>query len=236
VPDFPRILMYHSISDPSLPHAVDRDLFARQIAFLAARGYRGESVTNALSKPSRRSMAITFDDGYADNLLTALPMLRDHGFGATVFVVASFADTGTTPWQHAALTWEQCRELAQAGIEIGAHSRTHPDLTRLSNEELQREVAGSRAHLEDRLMMRVRVFAYPFGYLDTRIVDAVRAAGYEAACAVRLPRGISEDRFTLQRIGITKNDTMVRFRVKLSAPYRALLDARMAGLLNRDRG
>jgi hypothetical protein len=84
--------------------------------------------------------------------------------------------------------------------------------------------------------MPVRVFAYPFGYLDARVVDAVRAAGYDAACAVRLPRGMPEDRFTLQRVGITRNDGMMRFRVKLSGAYGALLDARMAGLLNRSRG
>jgi peptidoglycan/xylan/chitin deacetylase (PgdA/CDA1 family) len=228
--------MYHSISDPSLPHAVDRGLFARQMTLLAARGYRGLSVSEALSCPSGRVIAITFDDGYADNLLTALPILQEHSFGATVFVVAGFSDAGATPWQHSALTWEECRELAEAGIEIGAHSCSHPDLRKLDDAQLQREVAGSKQHIEDRLGMPVRVFAYPFGYLDERVVDAVRAAGYEAACAVRLPRGMPEDRFTVQRTAVTKNDAMLRFRVKVSRAYRALLDARMAGLLNRGRG
>jgi peptidoglycan/xylan/chitin deacetylase (PgdA/CDA1 family) len=225
--------MYHSISDPSLPHAVDRDLFAQQMALLAGRGLCGFSVSRALDGPFPRSIVLTFDDGYADNLLTALPILQRHGFSATVFVVADFVDAGQTPWQHASLTWDQCRELQRAGVEIGAHSCSHPDLRRLSDGELEAEVAGSKARIEDRLGTRVRSFAYPSGYVDERSVEAVRAAGYDAACAVRLPRGMPEDRFTRQRIGITKNDTMLRYRLKLSRPYRALLDARMAGLLNR---
>jgi peptidoglycan/xylan/chitin deacetylase (PgdA/CDA1 family) len=225
--------MYHSISDPSLPHAVDRGLFAQQMALLAARGYRGLGVTDALAGPGPRSIVLTFDDGYADNLLTALPILQRHGFRATVFVVTDFVNAGATPYQHASLTWEQCRELQRAGIEVGSHTCTHPDLRQLSGTELAQEVAGSRAAIEEKLGTPTRTFAYPFGYLDEGVAGAVRAAGYEAACAVRLPRDMPEDSFTLQRIGITKNDTMLRYRVKVSRAYRALLDARLAGLLTR---
>lgn len=225
--------MYHSISDTSLPHAVDRGIFARQMALLAARGYRGISVADALANPPARAIVLTFDDGYADNLLAAFPILQRHNFRATIFIVPDFVDAGKTPWQHASLTWEQCRELQRAGIEIGAHTCSHPDLRRLSDADLAREVAGSRERIEDRLGTPVRTFAYPFGYLDGRVIAAVRAAGYDTACAVRLPRGLPEDRFTLQRIGITKNDTMLRYRVKLSWPYRCLLYARLAGVLNR---
>jgi peptidoglycan/xylan/chitin deacetylase (PgdA/CDA1 family) len=192
------ILMYHEIADQADTKsrlAVPPDKFATQLAYLHDEGYTTITFTAAAQalagdtgKLPERAVVLTFDDGYADFHREALPLLEKHGFTATVFVTTGWmADAG----RYAAgsplgptLTWSQVRELAAAGIEIGAHSHGHPELDQISARQLRDELNTPKDLLEEGIGAAVPSVAYPFGYSNTKVRQAVRAAGYQHACAV----------------------------------------------------
>src|SRR6516225_9677770 len=115
-----------------------------------------------------RTVAITFDDCYRDNL-PAARVLAEHGLPATFFIPTAFVGTDHVfPWDRhlkrlGNLSWDEVRQIADLGFEVGSHSVTHSDFATLSVAHARRELAESRAVLEERLGRRVRWFAYPFG-------------------------------------------------------------------------
>lgn len=115
-----------------------------------------------------RELAITFDDGYADNYECAAGVLNSSGLPATFFIVSQFIDKEVVPWWDARrglrfpwMTWDQVRELRASGFEIGAHTRTHVNLGEVSGDEARNEIIESRLELEEKLGGRVTLFAYP---------------------------------------------------------------------------
>ena len=197
------ILMYHNIA--VAPKGVRlRGLyvsprrFARQMALLHWLGYRGLSMSAALpylrGERQGKVAVITLDDGYRDNLEYALPVLLHYGYTATCYVVSAAIGTDNH-WDAQQLGIhkplmnlnELCR-WRDAGMEIGAHSRHHPLLPELDDAELDDEVAGSRRELEERLMVPVTQFCYPYGAAGLREQEAARRAGFVAAVTVRRGR------------------------------------------------
>lgn len=224
----PLILMYHAIGtvdrDPNLL-CVTPDRFAAQMTWLKRHGLRGVAVGTLLSAlrtgRARGMVGLTFDDGYAGIVDGAVPVLREHGFSATVFVLPGKLggvndwDVGT-PWP--LLSRSQLAEVAAAGLEIGSHSASHAALAGASLEVLAAEVAGSRAVLSEMTGQPVRGFAYPYGSADQRARDAIRAAGYGYACAVE-PSG-PPGPYALPRVYAGQADGPARLAVK-KLLYRA---------------
>jgi len=186
------VFMYHRLTARTAEHpfslAVAR--FRRQLGLLRRLGYRSLSPV-ALADAVRRgrpapprSVVITFDDGYAETVTVALPLLQEFRFTATCYLVAG-AMGRRSDWTEPAplMDWAGARTWLAAGMEIGSHSIGHPDLTRLDDARVLEEVAGSRRRIEDRLGVAVASFAYPFNRVDRRVMDAVAAAGYAAGCA-----------------------------------------------------
>ncbi|MEW2133561.1 polysaccharide deacetylase family protein [Streptomyces sp. NPDC005435] len=190
------VLMYHAVA--AAPNAATRMLsvapeaFAEQMALIGDLGLT--PLTTAalaehwrLRRPlPRRPVLITFDDGYEGVHRHALPVLAQHGFPATVFVSTGWVrgryDTGGS--LDTMLDWDQVRALADAGVEIGGHSHSHPQLDQLDDTALEWELARSTDIVTGELGVRPRSFAYPYGYSDRRVRRAVRAAGYAQALAV----------------------------------------------------
>jgi peptidoglycan/xylan/chitin deacetylase (PgdA/CDA1 family) len=216
--------MYHSVSDcPDDPFniTVSTDRLDRQIAWLRGRGLRGVSVRDLLDARARgeeRGMVgLTFDDGYADFLTTALPVLRRWQCGATVFLVAGRLG-GENAWEpfgprKPLLDADGVRRVVAEGVEVASHGMTHLDLTKVTDEELRTEVEVSRRRLTELVGEGVEGFCYPYGFVDERVVAAVRAAGYRYACAIAPgPAGAGD--LALPRIHIGQSDTAPRLELK----------------------
>lgn len=224
------ILMYHSVAeDPpaaTRPLSVRPTQLASQLRFLRDHGFSGLTVTDLCERVragaalSERPVVLTFDDGYADTHEVALPLLIEHGFPATVFITTGWLrDAGTEaagrPLDRM-MSWTQVREMADAGIEIAAHSHSHPELDQLHDRALHAELHGGRALLEDGLGGAVPSLAYPFGYSSRRVRDAVATTGYRQALAVAndvadtaaVARG---DAFAVPRLTVQRSTSTERF-------------------------
>ncbi|HWE90887.1 MAG TPA: polysaccharide deacetylase family protein [Pseudonocardiaceae bacterium] len=194
----PFVLMYHSITDyadyaddPYLI-TVTPDRLDRQLRWLRRRGLRGTSMGELVAawRSGRAAglVGLTFDDGYADFAHHALPVLRRHGCTATVFVLAGQLG-GHNVWdadgpRKPLLTADQVRAVADAGMEIGSHGLRHVCLAAAEDAVLAEEVIASRTVLREISGQPVDGFCYPYGRLDQRAVDAVRAAGYDYGAAI----------------------------------------------------
>ncbi|MDC2953570.1 polysaccharide deacetylase family protein [Streptomyces gilvifuscus] len=215
--------MYHSVDDcADDPYriTVTPQRLREQLRWLRGRGLKGVSVTDLLTARARGGgrdlVALTFDDGYADFVDNALPVLRRWGFGATLFVLPGRLG-GTNAWDPAGprkplLTADGIRHAAAEGIEIGSHGLTHVDLTTADDATLASEVHESRAVLERLAGAPVSGFCYPYGSIDSRAVTAVRDAGYAYACAI--DPGPLTGLHALPRVHVGQNDNAVRLFLK----------------------
>ena len=195
----PPILMYHYIrsvdqgSDPlGYELSITPDDFNNQMAWLHEQGYIGvrmDGITRCLRGEApcpAKAIALTFDDGYADAYTDALPMLKRYGLIATFYIVTNFVG------QPGYMTWEQVAALREAGMEIGAHTVSHPDLTTLDWETAGFEIAQSKAELDHHLNINVTSFCYPTGLYNAGIEEQVRAAGYLNATTTRWDNDTSD--------------------------------------------
>jgi peptidoglycan/xylan/chitin deacetylase (PgdA/CDA1 family) len=219
----PWVLMYHSVADcrddPYLVTVSPRRL-AEQLAWLRRCGITGVGVGELLRARAegrgRGLVGLTFDDGYADFLTTAVPLLLRHGHRATVFVLPGRLG-GTNAWdadgpRKPLLTAEGIRQAGSAGMEVGSHGLAHTDLTAVEDVRLAAEASGSRALLAELTGHAPEGFCYPYGAVDERAVRAVRSAGYAYACGVA-PGALAGD-FALARTYVGDRDSTARLRVK----------------------
>ena len=232
------VLTYHAVSDEPSRIAVPQALFRRQMAHLRHAGYRAVTFAEAalaLDEGPRESklICVTFDDAYRSVLENAVPVLREAGFVATIFVPTAYVgdanhwDTETPPGGWPILSWDELRALSRDGLEIGSHTSTHPHLPTLDDASLVEELAGSRRELEQRLGTEVSSFCYPFGHHDARTRAAVHAAGYRSACTTEFGASLpAHDRMRLPRIGTAPLRTPFQFRAALGGAFELYLRAR----------
>lgn len=225
------MLMYHSIGADSTRKfrrfVVHPAEFAAQMEYLATAGYHpvtAAELTSGGPLPPR-PVVLTFDDAYTDFYSAALPVLRAHGFPATLYVPTAYVGATTSfnvsmgEQNRAVLSWQALLDIAAEGVEVAAHSHTHPQLDRVPPLVVSDEVRRSRGVLEDKLGLAVDGFAYPFGYWNRAVRAAVAAAGYRYACAVDdLITVPGDDVLTLPRltvnagIGVTGLADLLRAR------------------------
>lgn len=219
----PLVLMYHSVSpydeDP-FQVTITPQRFERQMRWLRSRGLRGVSMAELLDAAAegraRRLVGLTFDDGYADFVTNAMPVLQRYGFNATAFILAGRLG-GENAWSRPGphkplLTADQVREIASAGIEVASHGLEHVSLLKVDDARLREETVRSRAVLHELLGEPIRGFAYPYGHSDPRVVAAAQTAGYDYACAVRAWSGIG--RHAIPRTSAFEHDSSWRLDAK----------------------
>ncbi|MEJ2900221.1 polysaccharide deacetylase family protein [Acinetobacter sp. NS-4] len=234
----PRVLMYHMVRD-HIDGAKFNKLrvkpaeFEKQVAWMKAEGFHFVTMQELQQNWGRypeKTVAITFDDGYLDNLEYAYPILEKYQAKATIYVVVDRHDRDWSTYKKAhhnsgelarepKLNDEQVKLLANSGlVEIGSHTMTHANLAKLSDEECLAELIQSKQALEAVIRQPVTSFAYPFGIYSGRDVDMAKQAGYSNAVTTK--EGIDSEQLDfmqLQRIKISGKDSLftVKLRLKL---------------------
>lgn len=225
-----RILFYHRVCAEHDELGVTPGRFRAQMDELARRGLRAVGVdtvarTLAAGGDANGLVGLSFDDGYQDVVEHALPSLARHGFSATVFVATGVTDgRARFTWydeQPQLMSWDTIRSLDGAGVlRFEAHTITHPNLLQLSDDDLRREVHGSKTELEEQLGRPVSAFCYPAGLFGARERDCVEQAGFSTA--VSCEPGVNTaatDRLALRRRQIDRRDTMLDFRAKVAGGH-----------------
>ena len=175
----------------------------------------------------RGAVVLTFDDGFRDNHDHALPVLRSFGFPASFFVPSALLESGRTLERYAGcccddalMSWDEVKEMAASGQDVGGHGRTHRELADLGAAELRDETAGCRREIAERVGCPPRFFCYPRGSESPAARRAVEEAGFEAALTVAPgsnSRGV--DVFGLHRTEVANDDTLADFRRKLEGGF-----------------
>jgi peptidoglycan/xylan/chitin deacetylase (PgdA/CDA1 family) len=244
-------LCYHSVA-PEGPRylTVTAELFERQLAELKCLGVRGGDLA-ALERAARGEETaptafLTFDDGFQDNYETVLPLLREYGFPAFVFLLPPLVDNaGPLAWPEVAadqqrfpatmgsVDWEMAGEMKEGGFEVGSHTLTHPHLPELGPEALRDELSESRARVKERLGS-CDTLAYPFGEWSPDVAAAAADCGY--AFAFSLPHHAGQrhaDPHTIPRINVDYRDDEARFARKLSPSGKRLFLSPEVAVLRR---
>lgn len=211
-------LMYHEIELAGRPvvqntpgyvrYVVSEKEFSDQLEWLADAGFEGVNVTTALdaATTTRKVVAITFDDGCETDLLTAAPLLKNHSFNATFYLVAGFLD------RPGYLTLSQARSLKDLGFEIGSHSMTHSYLRRLNDIQLRAEIFESKDRLEQVTGSKVDHFSCPGGRWDPRVSALAREAGYASVATSEIgTNSVTTDPYHLLRLAILRGTSPESF-------------------------
>jgi len=189
------VLCYHRFADHcDASLCTPSDLFERQMAYLEKNDYNVISMADFLDFVSYRgsiphkAVVITMDDGYSSAYEIAFPILKKHGFTATLFVYTDFVGTSKS-----AVTWDQLRTMKAAGFEIGSHSLSHCDLTKAKEgesdeaylERVRKELLLSKKILDEKLDQSTAYLAFPYGEFNQRILSLCEEAGYRLGFSVK---------------------------------------------------
>jgi peptidoglycan/xylan/chitin deacetylase (PgdA/CDA1 family) len=238
----PRILMYHMISNPKKGAKfnglrVAPDQFERQLKWLQENRWHFITMKQLIDAgdalPSK-SVALTFDDGFEDNYTNAYPLMKKYGAVGTLYLVHDRhqRDWSTNKKAHhnsgelmhePKLSDTQVSEILESGVfELGAHTMTHANLSKLSLDEKRFEIETSKTRLEDMFNTEVSSFAYPFGIYDQQDVEIAKQSGFESA--VTTEAGISTHSLSnpleLKRIKISGKDNFLAFRLRMKQGKR----------------
>ncbi len=236
------ILCYHSIHPTVSFRSATPTLFSQHLIWLKQHCtiVQFQHAVLAAEQPhgGRPVIAITFDDGFADNYEYAFPLLQQHGVPAAFFLTAGLLEKnpivlerlrglwGAREGEIRPLEWSAVREMLRAGMEVGAHTYSHPNLAQLDRQAAELEVRRSKEIIEDRLGVPVRLMAYPFGkpkrHFTTETMGVVSGAGYEYAAAVtwRAIRA-SDSHFRIPRFTCT-GDSVSTLRDMVSGAWDLL--------------
>jgi peptidoglycan/xylan/chitin deacetylase (PgdA/CDA1 family) len=230
-------LCYHSVAEEGPKYlTLSPRLFERHLDSFTAQGLTTGGLDTLASLATGEKVAptvfLTFDDGFLDNYETVLPLLRERGMRAFVFVLPPLVDAGAAlAWPEVAadarrfasmrsVTWEMLEEMKEGGFEVGAHTLTHPHLPDLDEEALERELAESRQRVVERLGS-CDTLAYPFGEWSPPVAAAARRCGYSFAFSLPTEKGQhGADELSIPRLNVDYRDSGRRLAVKLSPPGR----------------
>ena len=233
------ILMYHSISDnlfgmshPYFHINTLPEVFSQQMRWLRNAGYRSIDLKQACAgleagADLSKTIVITFDDGYRDFYTDALPILKQCGFTATLFLATDRIHNAPARIEGADyLTWSDVRELHAEGTRFGSHTVSHPDLRSLGPDQIEYELGHSKEVLEEQLGVSIDAFSYPFGFPEedknfTRFLeDVLSNLGFDYGVSTILGRASRRsNRFFLPRLPVNSCDDPSLFRAKLEGGY-----------------
>lgn len=227
------ILYYHRVDkNIAASKGISPEHFAAQMEYLRRKNYQSVTLDDLAAyflsghPLPARPLILTFDDGYLDNFTYAYPILKRFGFTATFFLVSAYIGQRSE--------WEGCTEedvvplmsrenihaLMVEGFHFGGHTRTHPKLVDLAEEEARSEIVKGKEELENLLQRSVRSFAYPFGDFDERVMAFVQEAGFVAARTVHTDNTHTrEDLLKLRCVKINEQTPPHKFKLYLTRLY-----------------
>lgn len=212
------IIGYHSISNDGWRFATGISNFEKQIKKL--KESKKIVSLNEISRSNRKNLAaVTFDDGYLDNLTNALPIIERYKIPATIFVLGESQNANRKELDNhkKLLSLKQIKELHKLGWEIGYHTRTHSDLRQMSDKKLLEEIKQSKEILEQKLGFKIRYFAYPRGIYSQNIIEIVKNAGYSNAFTVDGSKVSLANPFLISRISIEGGLSLEQFSAMISS-------------------
>ncbi|MBI5305343.1 MAG: polysaccharide deacetylase family protein [Chloroflexi bacterium] len=217
------ILMYHNLRDlPNNASELERTWtvapkqFEAQIAALATRGFHTITMAQLVAHLKHQGalpikpIVISFDDGWVEQYTVAYAVLKKYNYIGTFFIYTNPIDRAHY------LTWAQLQDMSVAGMDIQAHTLTHPHLRALAPSEAQREISESKKIIESKLGKPVVAFAYPFGEYNTAVIEMLKRANLDSA--VTLASGYrqrTDELYTLHRIRVSYGDTLDDFSKRL---------------------
>ena len=229
------ILMYHSVE--KMPKStvmrslhVPPNKFNFQMWILKKLGYQGLSIKELKpyldGEKVGKVVGITFDDGYQNILLNAAPILKKYNFSATSYIVSENVGSSNT-WdidkgitQRPLMTETEIISWLNLGMDIGGHTKTHPDLTNISKLNAQKEISDCKKELENKYKVIVTDFCYPFGKFNELISNMVEDSGYLSATTMQRGRAnLNSNRFSLPRIPINYRTLPHLFIIKILTHY-----------------
>ncbi|MEL7044477.1 MAG: polysaccharide deacetylase family protein [Pseudomonadota bacterium] len=238
----PRILMYHMVSEPRSGAKFNKlrvspASFEAQLRWLRDEGWHFALMSELFAGESlpEKTVVLTFDDGYADNLVAADPIMQRYGARATLYLVADRFDRDWSTSKKAhhdsgelmheeKLTDEQVDQLLASGRwELGGHTRTHINLARASEVQRREEIEDTRHSLAERFGQAMDSFAYPFGIYAQADVAAAREAGFRSAVTTveGISRDLERDALELPRVKVSGKDSLAAFRLRMRTGQRS---------------
>jgi peptidoglycan/xylan/chitin deacetylase (PgdA/CDA1 family) len=209
------IFMYHHILSTSLkyrrtifksPYYISKDMFNRQLQLLSTNGYGVVTLEDALAMKFSLEMSlkdnvvISFDDGYLNNYDCAYPLLYNLQHRATFFVVSDWINSHKD-----CMTWNQLKEMANNGMEIGSHTKSHMALGECTEKETIEELESSKKTIEDRIGHEVKFLSFPHGSYNGKTLSIASKLGYRACCSsnwgyfTNFSNILSLERFAIKR-------------------------------------
>jgi len=235
------ILMYHKVPEHPIntKHRifVIRKNFKKHLQFFKLRGLTSITFKDYLAfsngeRPMKefpkKPFIITFDDGYKDNYDNVLPLTQKYGFKGVLFLLGDFLVAGNT-WDEGEdveanriMTFEQKKAFVDSDWEIGAHTLSHQDLTKLSFEKARYEMITSKLQLEEKLQTKVVSFAYPYGNCNDNVKEIVKECGFDYGILTDTgAMNIEEDHFAIFRVNMFPEERFMQLYKKTSSWYRA---------------
>jgi peptidoglycan/xylan/chitin deacetylase (PgdA/CDA1 family) len=217
------ILMYHSVDLTDDFYSVNPEQFRRQIEYLR-RNYAIVSLDEMVEFVKeerdlpRKTVAITFDDGFDDFYSNVYPYFRKSELPATVFVATGYVGM-KWPFSKAhqkMLSWEKIEEMSENNVEIGAHTVTHPNLLTISLTQVRSEILRSKLEIENHTNKKVDYFSYPLGRYNKPIVEVVKSLKFAAALGGGGTVRKNSKIFVLNRIQIDSSVDSVLFKARLT--------------------
>lgn len=225
------ILMYHRVNDFRRNElSVPVQEFRKQLIWLKENGFQNMRMTQLESMTPEKKLTdpmviLSFDDGYEDNYIEALPTLKEFGYSAIFYIPYELIGKNIMfprdrkesnhLVHNRIMDWEQVKNILNAGMEIGSHTLTHNDLTRMSDAQARKEISESKIKIEQKLGDRITSFCYPGGYYNEKHVKWTEEAGYSSACTTLTGYYQGASLYELPRIAVLASDHFFTFREKM---------------------
>jgi len=213
------VLMYHSIAHNNVFFTIKPEVFEKQINYLKDNNYnviKFSDLINILKSDKelpKKTIVLTFDDGYQDNYTNAFPILKKYNFSATIFLITGLVNKEMNNSQNISLkiiNWKQIQEMHQSGlIDFQPHTVNHQEL----DEE---EIINSKKEIEGKLNKKCEFFAYPKGLYNDEIIDILKNNGFKASRTTengKVKKG--DDLFKLKRVSINSKTSFIQFKANL---------------------